>query len=86
LANAIESLGNPAPTPAPVAEEKVEELAEDIEGGATHPSFLARRAQSLGEVSRTVKRPTIRIKPSECTIWPGNARVYGDLSYERCES
>jgi ParB family chromosome partitioning protein len=50
------------------------------------PSFLARRAQSLGEVSRTVKRPTIRLAPSECTIWPGNARDYADLTFERCET
>lgn len=79
---------------APVA--RVEDITppEEFEVGAetgpeaapSHPSFLARRAQSLGEVSRTVKRPTIRLKPSECSIWPGNARNYNDLNYDRCES
>jgi ParB family chromosome partitioning protein len=53
---------------------------------SVRPIPLSRRAQSLGEVSRTVKRPTIRLKPSECSIWPGNARNYNDLSYPRCES
>jgi ParB family chromosome partitioning protein len=91
LANAIESLSAPAPAAIP-AETETDERSEDVlageelEAAATHPSFLARRAQSLGEVSRVVKRPTIKLKPSECSIWPGNARNYADLNYERCES
>jgi ParB family transcriptional regulator, chromosome partitioning protein len=90
LADAIESLGagpagagSGAPSPAP---EAGLEAPTDDDGGPTPPAFLARRAQSLGEVSRTVKRPTIRLLPSECSIWPGNARDYADLSFERCES
>lgn len=92
LASAIDSLGGPPPPPAVVAELDPDvrsdetELVEDAETSVSAPSFLARRAQSLGEVSRTLKRPTIRLKPSECTIWPGNARNYEDLSYERCET
>lgn len=97
LANAIESLGAPVAPSTPAAEVEPEERFEDLtpledveveaaDAGPTHPSFLARRAQSLGEVSRTVKRPTIRLKPSECSIWPGNARNYNDLNYQRCES
>ncbi|GMM62529.1 ParB/RepB/Spo0J family partition protein [Novosphingobium pituita] len=89
LADAIESLGSPAtpdalPPESPEAAPQTAPLDED--SAPTHPSFLARRAQSLGEVSRTVKRPTIRLAPSECTIWPGNARDYADLTFERCES
>lgn len=91
LADAIESLGNPpAPAAVPLAEsggpQNEVEVGDDGDEEPSHPSFLARRAQSLGEVSRTVKRPTIRLKPSECSIWPGNARNYGDLTYERCET
>jgi ParB family chromosome partitioning protein len=33
-----------------------------------------------------VKRPTIRLKPSECSIWPGNARDYGLLTEDRVRS
>lgn len=33
-----------------------------------------------------VKRPTIRLKPSECSIWPGNARDYARLSEDRVRS
>src|SRR3546814_15192346 len=28
----------------------------------------------------------MRLKPSECSIWPGNARDYAALSYDRCAS
>jgi ParB family chromosome partitioning protein len=88
LANAIESIGTtPLPTPAadvPVTEERAvrEKPAEDT---AT-PSFLERRGIVFDEITRTVKRPTIRLKPSECSIWPGNARDYAALSYDRCAS
>lgn len=33
-----------------------------------------------------VKRPTIRLKPLECSIWPGNARDYARLSEDRVRS
>ncbi|AMK20494.1 ParB-like protein (plasmid) [Sphingobium sp. MI1205] len=33
-----------------------------------------------------VKRPTIRLKPSECSIWPGNARDYALLTEDRVRS
>jgi ParB family chromosome partitioning protein len=33
-----------------------------------------------------VKRPTIRLKPSECSIWPGNARDYALLTEGRVRS
>lgn len=33
-----------------------------------------------------VKRPTIRLKPAECSIWPGNARDYEQLTEPRLRS
>ncbi len=38
----------------------------------------------MDEIARAVKKPTIRIKPSECSVWSGNARDYASLSAERC--
>ena len=49
-----------------------------------HPG--AERGVAFDEITRTVKRLTIRLKPSECSIWPGNARDYAALSYDRCAS
>lgn len=88
LANAIDSLDAVPPTPeqevgateavaTPVAPSKAEIAA---------PSFLERRGAAFDEIARTVKRPTIRIRPDECTIWPGNARDYDSLTHERCAS
>lgn len=90
LANAIESIGTtPAPadaSPTPAGNEAVApQPARASEEHAT-PSFLERRGMAFDEIARTVKRPTIRLKPSECSIWPGNARDYAALSYERCQS
>jgi len=87
LANAIESIGAVQPpgndettaSVAPVIEERPIETA-------AAPSFLERRGAGLDELSKTVKKLTIRIKPSECTIWPGNARDYAQLTHERCAS
>lgn len=50
------------------------------------PSFLERRGVAFDEIARTVKRPTIKIRPDECSIWPGNARDYESLSHLRCAS
>ena len=49
-------------------------------------SFTNRRLEGFTEAARMVKRPTIRLKPSECSIWPGNARDYARLSEERVRS
>jgi ParB family chromosome partitioning protein len=88
LANAIESIGT-TPAPTPVSEAADAEVLVDrekpVEEPAT-PSFLERRGIAFDEIARTVKRPTIRLKPSECSIWPGNARDHAALSYERCAS
>jgi ParB family chromosome partitioning protein len=54
--------------------------------GVPRPSFTSKRLEAFGEAARMVKRPTIRLKPSECTIWPGNARDYSLLSEDRLRS
>ena len=43
------------------------------------PNFTNKRLEAFGEAARIVKRPTIRLKPAECSIWPGNARDYSML-------
>lgn len=90
LASAIESIGT---TTAPVAHvspagEDAEQFANTAKPNdeAGTPSFLERRGIAFDEIARSVKRPTIRLKPSECSIWPGNARNYAALSFERCET
>lgn len=87
LANAIDSLGTAVPaTDSEVGGPSLLPAADPIgqEQGAS--SFLERRGAAMDEIARTVKRPTIRIRPNECTIWPGNARDYASLSYDRCAS
>ncbi len=65
--------------------------AESVqESASTSPSasrsFTNRRLEGFTEAARMVKRPTIRLKPSECSIWPGNARDYALLSEDRVRS
>lgn len=88
LASAIESIGTtPAPISVPDAAEDaapVDRIHHPEEG--QNSSFLERRGIAFDEIARTVKRLTIRVKPSECSIWPGNARDYAALTYERCAS
>lgn len=47
------------------------------------PSFMTNRLDNFTEAARMVKKPTIRLKPSECSIWPGNARIASLMNYER---
>jgi ParB family chromosome partitioning protein len=60
------------------------------DGAPTTPSsprsFTNRRLEGFTEAARMVKRPTIRLKPSECSIWPGNARDYALLTEDRVRS
>lgn len=49
-------------------------------------NFTNKRLEAFGEAARMVKRPTIRLKPVECSIWPGNARDYSLLSESRLRS
>ncbi|HEX7855216.1 MAG TPA: ParB/RepB/Spo0J family partition protein [Sphingobium sp.] len=87
LADAIESLGSTAAAAPELAEEQSEALVPaDPVGRSAAPAFLERRGAAFDEIARAVKRPTIKIKPSECSIWPGNARDYAALTYERCVS
>ena len=86
LANAIESIGtSPPATRASVAsDDKAPVVVDKPVDEQITPSFLERRGLAFDEIARTVKRPTIRLKPSECSIWPGNARDHAALSYDRC--
>ncbi|SEK01961.1 chromosome partitioning protein, ParB family [Sphingobium sp. AP50] len=88
LANAIDSLDaiQPGTEQEAAAAEAPTAPAAPSKTEATAPSFLERRGAAFDEIARTVKRPTIRIRPEECTIWPGNARDYDSLSHERCAS
>lgn len=88
LTNAIDSLGT-SPVLSDV-EAVVPQPKEELSGSSRRepspPSFLERRGVAFDEIARTVKRLTIRLRPDECSIWPGNAREYANLSYERCAS
>lgn len=53
------------------------------ETAAPRQSFTNKRLEAFGEAARIVKRPTIRLKPSECSVWPGNARDYALLTKDR---
>lgn len=66
----------PATSPAPQAEA----------AAAPRPNFTNRRLEAFGEAARIVKRPTIRLKPAECSVWPGNARDYSLLDEHRLRS
>lgn len=87
LANAIESIGTAPAAPAETGEPLPSPAHEErpIEKPST-PSFLERRGAAFDELTRSVKGLTIRLKPSECSIWPGNAREYALLTHERCAS
>ena len=53
---------------------------------APRPNFTNKRLEAFGEAARIVKRPTIRLKPSECSVWSGNARDYSLLDEHRLRS
>ncbi|EAT07279.1 MULTISPECIES: ParB/RepB/Spo0J family partition protein [Sphingomonadales] len=58
-------------------------LLEEAVASEPRTTFTSKRLDAFGEASRMVKRPTIRLKPSECSIWPGNARDYALLTEDR---
>lgn len=60
-----------------------EAAAPPSEGRVT---FTSKRLEGFGEAARMLKRPTIRLKPSECSIWPGNGRDYALLTEDRVRS
>lgn len=67
------------PTPAAVAD-----AAEA--SAPPRANFTNKRLEAFGEAARIVKRPTIRLKPAECSIWSGNARDYSLLDEHRLRS
>lgn len=87
LADAIESIGTaPSPVAAPIVASPSTGSAQPHAEETSTPSFLERRGIAFDEIARAVKKPTIRLKPTECSIWPGNARDYAALTHERCAS
>ncbi|HEX7874059.1 MAG TPA: ParB/RepB/Spo0J family partition protein [Sphingobium sp.] len=54
--------------------------------GTPKQNFTSKRLEGFGEAARMVKRPTIRLKPAECSIWTGNARDYSLLDEGRLRS
>lgn len=73
-----EALASPAPRTAG------DDTEVSSQGAKT--TFTTRRLEGFTEAARMVKRPTIRLKPSECSIWPGNARDYSLLTKDRVRS
>ncbi|RYG94385.1 MAG: ParB/RepB/Spo0J family partition protein, partial [Alphaproteobacteria bacterium] len=61
-------------------------LSDEAIAPSSTRSFTNRRLEGFTEAARMVKRPTIRLKPAECSIWPGNARDYGLLTEDRVRS
>lgn len=61
-------------------------VAEDAPRPEPRTTFTSKRLDGFGESARMVKKPSIRLKPSECSIWPGNARDYAMLSEARLRS
>ena len=59
---------------------------DDTASWAPKKTFTTKRLEGFTESARMVKRPTIRLKPAECSVWPGNARDYALLSEDRVRS
>lgn len=59
---------------------------DEVSPAEPRATFTSKRLDAFGEASRMVKKPSIRLKPSECSIWPGNARDYALLSEPRLRS
>jgi len=57
--------------------------AEEAAAAPPKPNFTNKRLEAFGEAARMVKRPTIKLKPSECSVWSGNARDYSLLTEDR---
>ncbi|ANI80082.1 ParB/RepB/Spo0J family partition protein [Sphingobium sp. EP60837] len=87
LTNAIDSLATPQALSEPaVGAAMLEEEQAGARREPSTPAFLERRGVAFDEIARTVKRLTIKLRPDECSVWPGNAREYANLTYERCAS
>lgn len=60
--------------------------ANDASSPVTKTTFTTKRLEGFTEAARMVKRPTIKLKPAECSVWPGNARDYALLTEDRVRS
>ena len=71
-----------------LASAPTEQVSPAIEERPSQPkaTFTSKRLEAFGEAARMVKRPTIKLKPAECSIWPGNARDYALLTEDRVRS
>lgn len=74
----------PVAAPAPAATSSGS--TSPVESAPARTNFTNKRLEAFGEAARIVKRPTIRLKPAECSIWPGNARDYSLLDEHRLRS
>jgi len=61
-------------------------LGEKPSTEPAQPSFTAKKLDGFTEAARMVKKPTLRLKPSECSVWQGNARDYDLLTEDRLRS
>lgn len=62
-----------------------DEIAASRQRAAPVANPLEGRIRSLELMNRSVGVQAIRLKPSECVVWEGNARTYANLTYEHCE-
>lgn len=58
-------------------------IPEDSPPTEPRTTFTTKRLDAFGEASRMVKKPSIRLRPAECSVWAGNARDYALLNEDR---
>ncbi|HYW76168.1 MAG TPA: ParB/RepB/Spo0J family partition protein [Gammaproteobacteria bacterium] len=54
------------------------------EPSAKRPNHFERRTRAIAQANETEASVQVRVDPSRCRIWAGNARAYEELNYERC--
>lgn len=86
LQSAIDTIGTASPADNGESDDHVDEAPSPTPDRSDGTTFLKRRGAAMDELSRKVKKLTIRVKPSECSIWPGNARDYNQLTADRCRT
>jgi ParB family chromosome partitioning protein len=62
------------------ADESPPPLSQVSEAPRPAQVFAQRKLQGMTEAAKMTKKPIIRLKPDECSVWDGNARDYGCLS------
>ena len=53
---------------------------------APRQGAMAKRVAGIEEAGRMAKRPAFYLAPEMCSIFPGNARDYDNLTYEKLGS